>query len=115
VFSRKGNVAVVKDVNPKQASSTEDRETTIVLEPRLDVSAAGSLKNELSVLLDQPGVVHLDASRVARISTAACQVTVAFVVAMRNLGRTARVVSPSTAYLKAFAALGLTQFVTEEA
>jgi anti-anti-sigma regulatory factor len=115
VFSRKGNVAVVKDVNPKQAPPAVDQETTIVLEPRLDVPAAGHLKSELSALLDQPGVVHLDASRVARISTAACQVTVAFVVAMRNLGRTVRVVSPSAAYLKAFAALGLTQFVIEEA
>jgi anti-anti-sigma regulatory factor len=84
------------------------------LAAKLDVKAATSLKTELAVILDETGPVVLKASSVTRMSTAACQLLVAFIIALRALNRSIRIIEPSPQFSSAFALLGLSNFIIEE-
>jgi anti-anti-sigma regulatory factor len=87
----------------------------VKLSPKLDVQGATRLKTELEAVLSEQGAVLIEASAVTRASTSACQVLVAFVMAMRHAGRTAAINTPSGSLLKSFAALGFAGFLEGEA
>ena len=83
------------------------------LDQVLDLRAAAGLKERLLQLLGEGRPLTIDASRVARISTACIQVIIAFVIAARHAGLPLTIAPTSTAFDAAFAGLGLDGVISE--
>lgn len=60
--------------------------STVALAQDLGIESSSELKEHLAPHLQQAGALHVDASQVGRVHTAAMQVLCAFVLARRQAG-----------------------------
>jgi anti-anti-sigma regulatory factor len=86
----------------------------VELPPRLDTKSAVGLKTQLFEVLNQVGPIMINADAVNRMSTATCQLIVAFVLAARARQRVVSFEQPSLSFKSAFEVLGLTSFISGE-
>lgn len=82
-------------------------ESSLALQPLLDIKAARPLKEMLLQALAKSEPLTLDASLVERVSTACIQVLLAFASAMAAAGVPFTLAQPSQPLVEAFANLGL--------
>jgi anti-anti-sigma regulatory factor len=79
---------------------------TLVLAAMLDLRETAALKTELAAQ-SAAKAISIDGHAVKRVSTAAIQILIAFVVTMRKSGSAVRFVSLSPALLAGFESLGV--------
>jgi ABC-type transporter Mla MlaB component len=92
----------------KVAPGKEPASNTLALAAECTVSDAGSLKESLAGLVDQPQAVTLDVSALQRIDTAGLQVITAFVLERAANGRPVEWHGTAPALATAAQLLGLT-------
>lgn len=89
------------------AHSDKTARLSLSLDPVLDLRSAETLQSTLLQGLEQRAALAIDASAVARVSTACAQVFTAFVLAARRSGTPVILKKSSPAFDAAFAGLGL--------
>jgi len=104
-----GDLKVVPAKDP--ASAKEPASNTLALAAECTVSDAGSLKERLTGLLDEPQAVTLDVTALQRIDTAGLQVITAFVRDRGAHGRAVVWQGTAPALTAAAQLLGLTSLL----
>lgn len=92
---------------PRKTGDASPAETIIDLETTLGITDAARFYQQLAAALEEKREVVLDASRVEMADTAALQMLVAFMQAMRDVGVAVRWKSPSEALRKTVRLLDL--------
>jgi anti-anti-sigma factor len=87
----------------------------VELASKLDVRGAVQLKSELTAALEDANHIVLNGSAVTKMSTAACQVIAAFIISVRAVGGRTHITTPSPQMSSAFALIGMSSFLVEEA
>jgi anti-anti-sigma factor len=92
----------------------EQQPKVLELSAKLDVRGAVNLKNELTAVLEDSNHVILNGAAVTKMSTAACQLLSAFIIAVRGVGGRAQIVAPSPQMATAFTTIGMGNFLEDE-
>ncbi len=95
----------------KAAPEKETASSTLALAAECTVADAGSLKERLASLLDEPLAVTLDVTALQRIDTAGLQVITAFVRERTGLGRQVEWQGTAPVLVTAAQLLGLTSLL----
>jgi ABC-type transporter Mla MlaB component len=93
------------------APTPQPASTTFTLAAECMVSEAGSLKERLAALLEEPQAVTIDVSALQRIDTASLQVITAFVRERAGAGRAVEWQGTAPVLLTAVQLLGLTSLL----